>query len=215
MMVEAALQNWRSCMLMREDPEHRGPCLLVVSRGGIDTDRHRTIEIKYIGCVLELAEGASGSSNRTYHPWDFKMGMAGDRPEVDAGDIFELPSWAPERLKTMDWLPNKVWIGNQPHSGHFLVARRHKGRDNHTALHAFKMTDDSVRKTSSYGLEEPLLVVSSEGEVSNRFNTASITLQRVNLKHVWPSKTIPCAESDDSLGGGRRQIQPRAEHQPI
>jgi hypothetical protein len=197
MKVKAALQNWRSCMLMREDPEDRGPCLLVTALGEVQDDeiRGRPIEIKYVGCVLELAEGASGASNRKYHMWSFKMGMAGDRPEVDAGDMFERPSWMPERLKSMDWLPNKVWIGNHPHSGHFLVARRHEASASHTALHTLKMSDDPVTGTFSFGLEEePLLVVSSEGEVSNKFNTASITLQRVNTKHAWPPTSIPCAE---------------------
>lgn len=192
--VMAALHNWRSCMLVREDREDRGPCLLVAARGEIDSDS-RSIEIKYIGCVLELAEGASGSSNRTYYLWSFKMGMAGDRPEVNAGDTFELPSWAPGRLKEMGWLPNKVWIGNHPHSGHFLVARRHETRAGHTALHTLKMADDPVSKIFNFNLEkEPLLVVSSEGEVGTRFNTTSITLQRVNTKHAWPPKSVPCAE---------------------
>ncbi|RYP45783.1 hypothetical protein DL768_007902 [Monosporascus sp. mg162] len=197
MKVKAALQNWRSCMLMREDPEDRGPCLLVTALGEVQDDKltARPIEIKYVGCVLELAEGASGEPNRTYHLSSFKMGMAGDRPEVDAGDMFERPSWMPERLKSMDWLPNKVWIGNHPHSGHFLVARRHEASAGHTALHTLKMSDDPVTRTFSFGLEEePLLVVSWEGEVNTKFNTASITLERVNTKHAWPPTSIPCAE---------------------
>ncbi|RMJ03405.1 hypothetical protein CDV36_015060 [Fusarium kuroshium] len=191
MKVKAALQNWRSCMLMRDDPEDRGPCLLVKALGEIQDDEleGRPMAIKYVGCVLELAEGASGTPNRTYHIWSFKMGLADDMREVDASDMFERPSWMPERFKSMDWLPNKVWIGNHPNSGHLLVARPCDKGVGHTALYTWKMSDEL-----SFGLnQEPLLVVSSEGEVSTKFNTASITLQRVNTKHAWPPTSIPCA----------------------
>lgn len=202
--IKTALLDWRHCMILREGLQDSGPgkAILIMPVN----EEENFLHCRFIGSVLDFSPTPPSGYDKRYKGYWFKIGSK-RKPDLEAKFYVTSDEPINDPSRIYDWLPGKLWIGDNPFKGHIIVARFERRGKNAVRGYYLKATADvpiSQESTDKTDTDRAMTVFmcTAKAELSEKhvfraedtYYSSGKDLSRVIAENLWPPSTIPAKE---------------------